>query len=222
MRVLIVEDDPMIGKALHTALADEAMTPDWVRNANDAEHALATHNYALVLLDIGLPGRSGFDLLRNLRSRGEEVPAVIISARDDLDGRVDGLDLGADDYLVKPFEMRELLARMRAVMRRRHGGRAVSDLKNGEITLDLNSHRMTYRDVSHVLPAKEFALVRTLMERPGAVFSRAQLEEQLYGWGEEAESNAIDVLIHYIRRKFGKDIILNMRGVGWMIDKAAR
>ncbi|CAM5767385.1 DNA-binding response regulator [Labrys miyagiensis] len=222
MRVLIVEDDPMIGKALHTALADEAMTPDWVRNANDAEHALATHNYALVLLDIGLPGRSGFDLLRNLRSRGEEVPAVIISARDDLDGRVDGLDLGADDYLVKPFEMRELLARMRAVMRRRHGGRAVSDLKNGEITLDLNSHRMTYRDVSHVLPAKEFALVRTLMERPGAVFSRAQLEEQLYGWGEEVESNAIDVLIHYIRRKFGKDIILNMRGVGWMIDKAAR
>ena len=222
MRILIVEDDPMIGKALRTALRDEAMTVDWVRDANDAEHALATHSYTLVLLDIGLPGRSGFDLLRSLRGRGEEIPTLIISARDDLDNRVDGLDLGADDYLVKPFEMRELLARMRAIMRRRHGGQAVSSLTNGEITLDLNSHQMGFRGIAHLLPAKEFALVRALMERPGAVFSRAQLEEQLYGWGEEVESNAIDVLIHYIRRKFGRDVILNMRGVGWMIDKAAR
>jgi DNA-binding response OmpR family regulator len=222
MRILIVEDDPMIGKALRTALRDEAMTVDWVRDANDAEHALGTHSYALVLLDIGLPGRSGLDLLRSLRGQGEEISTLIISARDDLDNRIDGLDLGADDYLVKPFEMRELLARMRAVMRRRHGGQAVSGLTNGEITLDLNSHQMTFRGTTHILPAKEFALVRALMERPGAIFSRAQLEEQLYGWGEEVESNAIDVLIHYIRRKFGKDIILNMRGVGWMIDKATR
>jgi DNA-binding response OmpR family regulator len=222
MRVLIVEDDPMIGKALRTALRDEAMTVDWVRNADDADHALAAQSYALILLDIGLPGRSGLDLLRALRGSGEEIPTLIISARDDLDNRVDGLDLGADDYLVKPFEMRELLARMRAVTRRRHGGQAVSDLTNGEITLDLGSHRMSFRGITHILPAKEFALVRALMERPGAIFSRAQLEEQLYGWGEEVESNAIDVLIHYIRRKFGKDIILNMRGVGWMIDKAAR
>jgi DNA-binding response OmpR family regulator len=222
MRVLIVEDDPMIGKALRTALRDEAMTVDWVRNASDAEHALVTHSYALILLDIGLPGRSGLDLLRSLRDQGKEISTLIISARDDLDNRVDGLDLGADDYLVKPFEMRELLARMRAVMRRRHGGQAVSGLTNGQITLDLNSHQMTYRGATHILPAKEFALVRTLMERPGAIFSRAQLEEQLYGWGEEVESNAIDVLIHYIRRKFGKDIIHNMRGVGWMIDKATR
>jgi DNA-binding response OmpR family regulator len=222
MRVLIVEDDTMIGKALRTALRDEAMTVDWVREANDAEHALSTHDYALVLLDIGLPGRSGLDLLRSLRGSGAEIPTLIISARDDLDCRVDGLDLGADDYLVKPFEMRELFARMRAVMRRRHGGQAVSELSHGDIGLDLASHRMRYRETSHVLPAKEFALMRALMERPGAVFSRAQLEEQLYGWGEEVESNAIDVLIHYIRRKFGKDVILNMRGVGWMIEKAER
>ncbi len=222
MRVLIVEDDPMIGKALRTALRDEAMTVDWVQGADDAEHALVTQTYGMVLLDIGLPGRSGLELLRSLRSRGDEIPALIISARDELDTRVDGLDLGADDYLVKPFEMRELLARMRAVTRRRHGGQAVSDLTNGEVTLDLNSHQMSYRGVALTLPAKEFALVRTLMERPGAIFSRAQLEEQLYGWGEEVESNAIDVLIHYVRRKFGKDVILNMRGVGWMIEKAGR
>lgn len=222
MRVLIVEDDPMIGKALRTALRDEAMTVDWVRNADDAEHALKTHGYSLALLDIGLPGRSGLELLRSLRSGGEVIPTLIISARDELDYRVDGLDLGADDYLIKPFEMRELFARMRAVMRRRHGGQAVSDLTNGEITLNLNSHQMSFHGISHVLPAKEFALVHALMERPGTILSRAQLEEQLYGWGEEVESNAIDVLIHYIRRKFGKDIILNMRGVGWMIDKATR
>jgi two-component system OmpR family response regulator len=222
MRVLIVEDDPMIGKALRTALRDEAMTVDWVREAGDAEHALAAQNYALILLDIGLPGRNGLDLLNSLRASGKDLPILIISAQDELDSRVGGLDQGADDYLVKPFEIRELLARIRAVIRRRHGGQAVSELTAGEITLDLNSHQMSYRGIAQPLPAKEFALLRTLMERPGAVLSRTQLEEQLYGWGEEVESNAIDVLIHYIRRKFGKDVILNMRGVGWKIDKAAR
>jgi two-component system, OmpR family, response regulator len=222
MRVLIVEDDPMIGKALRTALRDEAMTVDWVREAGDAEHALAAQNYALILLDIGLPGRNGLDLLNSLRASGKDLPILIISAQDELDSRVCGLDQGADDYLVKPFEIRELLARIRAVIRRRHGGQAVSELTAGEITLDLNSHQMSYRGIAQPLPAKEFALLRTLMERPGAVLSRTQLEEQLYGWGEEVESNAIDVLIHYIRRKFGKDVILNMRGVGWKIDKAAR
>jgi DNA-binding response OmpR family regulator len=142
----------------------------------------------------------------------------VITARDELDDRVTGLDLGADDYLVKPFEVKELLARMRAVLRR-HGGQAVSVLGTSEIELDLSSHEVTYRGLSQVLPAREFALMHALLERPGTILSRAQLEERLYGWGQEVESNAIDVLIHYVRRKFDKDIIHNVRGAGWMVPR---
>lgn len=218
MRVLVVEDDPMIGKALGVALKDAAMSVDWVRDGTDADAALGTQSYALILLDLGLPGRGGLDLLRAFRARRDATPVLIVTARDDLDGRVEGLDLGADDYVVKPFEMRELMARMRALVRRRHGGQALSALTAGQLQLDLESHRGTFRDITHDLSAKEFALLRALMERPGAILSRAQLEEQLYGWGEEVESNAVDVLIYYVRRKFGKDVIHNVRGAGWRID----
>ncbi|EJZ22853.1 response regulator transcription factor, partial [Rhizobium sp. Pop5] len=145
-------------------------------------------------------------------------PILVITARDELDDRVTGLDLGADDYLVKPFEVKELLARMRAVLRR-HGGQAVSILYTSEIELDLSSHEVKYRGCGEVLPAREFALLQALLERPGTILSRTQLEERLYGWGEEVESNAIDVLIHYVRRKFDKDIVRNVRGAGWMVPK---
>lgn len=220
MRILLVEDDPMIGKALVHALKDAGMAPDWVRSGDDGETALRFNHYSLVLLDLGLPGKNGLDLLREARAAGDTTPLLIITARDEVDDRIGGLDLGADDYLVKPFEIRELLARIRAVMRRRHGGQAISMLSNGDLELDLDSHLVTFRGSSHLLSAREFALMRVFMERPGAILSRSQIEEQLYGWGEEVESNAVDVLIHYIRRKFGKDVIRNVRGAGWMIDKA--
>ncbi|KPH04458.1 response regulator transcription factor (plasmid) [Rhizobium acidisoli] len=218
MRVLVVEDDVMLGRALVQALDDAGMSVDWVRDGQLGGEAVAVGGHGLVLLDLGLPGRSGLEILRSLRTAGDKRPILVITARDELDDRVTGLDLGADDYLVKPFEVKELLARMRAVLRR-HGGQAVSILSTSEIELDLSSHEVKYRGCGEVLPAREFALIQALLERPGTILSRSQLEERLYGWGEEVESNAIDVLIHYVRRKFDKDIIRNVRGAGWMVSK---
>ncbi|TAU79600.1 response regulator transcription factor (plasmid) [Rhizobium leguminosarum] len=218
MRVLVIEDDAMLGRALVQALEDAGMSVDWVRDGQAGDEAVAVGGHRLVLLDLGLPGRSGLEILHSLRTAGDKRPILVITARDELDDRVAGLDLGADDYLVKPFEVKELLARMRAVLRR-HGGQAVSVLCTSEIELDLSSHQVTYRGLSQVLPAREFALMHALLERPGTLLSRSQLEERLYGWGEEVESNAIDVLIHYVRRKFDKDIIRNVRGAGWMAPK---
>lgn len=219
MRILLIEDDLMIGKGLREALQDAGMSVDWARNGEDGEAAIGAGGYALVLLDIGLPGKSGIDVLRAARQRGDKTPLLVITARDDIDNRVAGLDLGADDYLVKPFEMRELMARIRAVLRR-YGGSAVSTLGNGEIELDLASHEVRYRGKAQVLSAREFSLMRALLDRPGTILSRVQLEEKLYGWGEEVESNAIDVLIYYLRKRFDKDIIRNVRGAGWMVPKA--
>lgn len=218
MRVLLIEDDAMLGRALVQALEDAGMSVDWVRDGQLGAEAVAIGGHSLILLDLGLPGRSGLEILRSLRTAGDKRPTLLITARDGLDDRVAGLDLGADDYLVKPFEVKELLARMRAVLRR-HGGQAVSILNTSEIELDLSSHEVSYRGRIQVLPAREFALMHALLERPGAILSRGQLEEKLYGWGEEVESNAIDVLIHYVRRKFDKDIICNVRGAGWMVPK---
>jgi DNA-binding response OmpR family regulator len=218
MRVLLIEDDPMIGKALVRGLSDHGMTVDWVRDGAEGSAALAHAEHALVLLDIGLPDMSGFDVLKTARTAGVPVPVLMITARDGVDDRIAGLDLGADDYIVKPFELRELLARMRAV-RRRHNGQAQSLLTSGEITLDLATHRATYRHMEHVMSAREFALLQVLMQRPGAIFSRSQIEQQIYGWGEEVESNAVDVLIHAIRKRFDRDIIRNVRGAGWMVVK---
>lgn len=218
MRILLIEDDPMIGESLARALRSNGMSVDWARTGLDGEEALANAGYSMALLDLGLPGKSGLELLKSRRHEGDNVPVIVITARDGLDERVAGLDLGADDYVVKPFEMRELLARMRAVLRRRNGA-AKSTLEAGEVTLDLASHEVAYRGRKAVLPAREFALMSALMERPGAIFSRSQLEDRLYGWGEEVESNAIDFLIHSIRRKFDKEIILNVRSAGWMIAK---
>jgi two-component system, OmpR family, response regulator len=218
MRILLIEDDPMIGRGLHDALRRESMSVDWVTDGHDGLEALKSTEYMLCLLDLGLPGLSGTEILRLARQSGSKTPAVMITARDALDDRVAGLDLGADDYLVKPFEIRELLARIRAVIRR-NGGQAVSVIGTARAELDLANHELRYGGQAQLLPAREFALMAALLERPGTILSRTQLEERIYGWGEEVESNAIDVLIHYVRRKFDNAIIRNVRGAGWMVPR---
>lgn len=219
MRLLLIEDDLMIGEGLTRSLVIAGYSVDWVRRGTEAEVALVIGGHALVLLDLGLPDLDGLQLLQSARTAGNDTPVVILTARDGLDSRVSGLDRGADDYLVKPFEMRELLARMRAVLRRR-AGRASARLIAGETELDTESHALAHAGAVAVLPAREYALMHVLMERPGRILSRAQIEERIYGWGEEVESNAVDVLIHAIRRKFGKGVIRNVRGAGWMVPRS--
>jgi two-component system, OmpR family, response regulator len=219
MRVLLIEDDPMIGKSLARSLRERDMSVDWTRSGLEGEEALSVGGHALVLLDLGLPGKHGLEVLKSVRAAGNRVPVVVITARDAVDERVAGLELGADDYIVKPFDVRELIARIHAVLRR-HEGRAGSIMASGEMTLDLASHELTYRGNRVVLPSREFALMRVLMERPGTIVAKRHLEEQLYGWGEEVESNAVDVLIHSIRKKVDKNVIRNVRGAGWMVVKA--
>lgn len=218
MRVLLIEDDALIGNGLVAALKSAGMTVDWVRDGFNAQEALRGTAYAVALLDIGLPGMDGMAVLKAARRQGVETPVLVITARDALEDRVAGLDLGADDYLVKPFEVPELLARMRALMRRR-AGRATSCLETREAVLDTGTYEFSYGGRTERLPAREYALMQALMERPGHIRSRAQIEERLYGWGEEVESNAVEVLIHSVRRKFGKGAILNIRGAGWMVPK---
>lgn len=218
MRVLLIEDDQMIGEGLARALKAEGMTVDWVRDGREAKAALQDGAHSIVLLDLGLPGADGLQLLKAARREGLNAPVLVITARDGVDDRVSGLDFGADDYIVKPFETRELLARIRAVLRRRQG-RAVSRIIAGATELDPETHALSHAGVVEVLPAREYALMHALMERPGRILSRAQIEERIYGWGQEVESNAVDALIYSIRRKFGKDIIFNVRGAGWMTPK---
>jgi DNA-binding response OmpR family regulator len=218
MRVLLIEDDVMVGQGLTEALKQHGISVDWARTGHDGHEALEVGSYSSVLLDLGLPGLSGIELLKRARRSGNSVPLIVITARDTLDERVSALDLGADDFIIKPFEIREVVARLRAVSRR-HGGFAQSVMEAGEVTLDLASHQVCYRNSTLTLPAREFALMQLLVEKAGVILSRHQIEEQLYGWGEELESNAIDVLIHSIRKKFDKEIIRNVRGAGWMIVK---
>jgi DNA-binding response OmpR family regulator len=220
MRILLIEDDAMIGRSLSRGLENHGMSVDWVRSGADGRIALKSEaeEHALVLLDLGLPDMSGLEVLRHARATRKVLPILVITARDGLDDRIAGLDLGADDYIIKPFQLGELLARMRAVMRRFHG-QAQSLVVSGDISLDLATHEAEYKDTKRILSAREFALLRVLMQRPGTIVSRAQIEQQIYGWGEEVESNAVDVLIHSIRKRFDKDIIRNVRGAGWMITR---
>ncbi|AXI61186.1 MULTISPECIES: response regulator [Pseudomonas] len=221
MRILLVEDDPMIGDAIQGALNDASYATDWVKNGLTALATLDTQHYDLVLLDLGLPGKDGLDVLDSIRARNNPVPLLIITARDGLDDRLRGLDGGADDYLLKPFDMAELLARMRAVLRRK-GGTALSLLDNGVVSLDLVSKQATTADNPDVqLSSREFALLQALLIRPGAILSRSELEDRLYGWGNEVESNAVEFLIHALRRKLGSHVIKNVRGMGWMVSKGA-
>jgi two-component system OmpR family response regulator/two-component system response regulator QseB len=218
MRILLVEDDTMIGHSLHQALTENGLSVDWVRDGLLAQDALAQGGYTAVLLDLGLPRRSGLEVLRRARQDGDRTPVMVLTARDGIDDRVSGLDLGADDYLVKPFELRELLARMRAIIRR-YDGHAQSVIGTPHTRLDLASRELEHGGNSIALSAREFDLMHALLERPGAILSRTQLEERIYGWGEEVSSNAVEVLIHGVRRKLGADVIRNVRGLGWRIAK---
>ncbi|WP_018914256.1 response regulator transcription factor [Thiomonas sp. FB-6] len=219
MRALLIEDDPMIAAAIEVALRDAAYAVDLVRDGETADRVLRDGQHQIMLLDIGLPGRDGLSVLQRLRERGDRVPVLLITARDAAADRVRGLDLGADDYVVKPFDMDELLARMRAVVRRQ-SGQAAAELGNGDVRLDPATREARRGDLSVVLTAREFALLHALLLRPGTILTRAQLEDRLYGWNEEVESSAVDFLIHGVRRKLGADVIKNVRGAGWMVDKA--
>ena len=218
MRVLLVEDDRMIGEAVERALREAAYATDWVRDGALAMTAMDTHVYDLVLLDLGLPRRDGHEVLAHLRSKQDKAGVLIVTARDELDERLRGLDGGADDYVVKPFEMAELLARMRAVVRRKSGA-PHPIMGIGVLTLDPATREVTFKGISTTLTAREFALMQALMVRPGAILSRQELENRIYGWNEEVESNAVEFLIHALRKRLGSAVIKNVRGVGWMVSK---
>ncbi len=219
MRVLLVEDDQMLGSAVLQALHDASYAVDWVQDGAKASVALTHHEFGLILLDLGLPNRDGLEVLRRLRASGDATPVLIITARDTVDERIEGLDIGADDYLGKPFAVGELLARLRALMRR-NAGATTSVLTNGIVSLELAAKLAVVDGTEYTLSNREFALLQALMLRPGAVLSRGQLEQTIYGWGEEVESNAVDVIIHGLRRKLGPDRIRNVRGLGWMVERA--
>jgi len=228
MRILLVEDDELIGKAVKQALKDASYAVDWVRDGMAASSSIELENYSLVLLDLGLPHKDGLEVLKEIRSgkvhgnqmqaKQKTLPVIILTARDSIEDRIKGLDLGADDYLVKPFSIDELHARMRAVIRRNNG---VADplLSNSIMQLNPSTREATRDQQSHLLSAREYALLHALMLRPGSILSRDQLEENLYGWNEEVASNAIEFIIHGLRKKLGKDAIKNIRGMGWMVVK---
>jgi two-component system, OmpR family, response regulator len=216
MRLLLVEDDEMIAAAMQDGLRQAGYTVDWARDGREAELGLADTAYDLLLLDLGLPRKSGLDVLRSVRARSNPIPVLIVTARDAVSDRIEGLDAGADDYLVKPFDLDELAARVRALLRRRTG-RAEPLLRHGGLSLNPATHEVMLDDKPLALSGREFALLAALLERPGALLSRGQLEEKLYGWGEEIESNTIEVYIHSLRRKLGPGFIRNVRGVGYGI-----
>ena len=218
MRILLIEDDPMIGADLKQALAGSGYSVDWVEDGVAGQEAFTQGGYTAALLDLGLPRRSGLELLAAVRGHGDLTPILILTARDGIEDRVKGLDLGADDYLPKPFEFRELLARLRAVVRRRDG-HAQALIGTEQLQLDLVSREACCRGVRLTLSAREFALLHALLERPGAVLSREQLEQRIYGWGEEVSSNAVEVIIHGLRKRLGADAIRNVRGLGWQVPK---
>ncbi len=216
MRLLLAEDDTMIGEAVREGLRRQGFAVDWVHDGIAAEQALLTEDYDACLLDLGLPRKAGLDVLRRLRERGSTLPVLVLTARDAITDRVDGLDAGADDYVVKPFDLAELAARIRAVTRRK-GGRAQAAIEHGEVTLDPATREVRRNGELVALSPREFALLQALLEHPGRILSRPQLEERLYGWGEEVESNVVEVHLHTLRRKLGADFIRNVRGVGYRV-----
>ena len=217
-RLLLVEDDPMIGEAVCVALKDAAYAVDWVKDGATAGSVLENREHQALLLDLGLPKRDGLEVLRRLRQQGNTIPVIVMTARDGVGERIKGLDFGADDYLVKPFDVDELLARLRAVVRRQ-GGQAASVLSNGELSLDPATREARCGDAVELLSAREFSLLHALLLRPGTILGRSELEERIYGWNEEVESNAVDFLIHGVRKKLGANVIKNVRGAGWMVEK---
>lgn len=218
MRILLVEDDNSLGDGIRAGLRQSGYTVDWCRDGRAAQLALDAEPYALMVLDLGLPQLSGLDLLKWLRRKGGEVPVLILTARDTVADRVKGLDSGADDYLVKPFDLEELAARIRALLRR-HGGRAAPVICHGNLTLDPAAHTVTFDGQPADLSPREFAILQALLENAGHVLSRERLEQSLYGWDEEVESNTVEVHIHHLRRKLDAGLIRTVRGVGYVIEK---
>lgn len=220
MKVLLVEDDDMIGDAVQKGLAQEGFVVDWAKDAAEASTALAVEPYEVLLLDLGLPDRPGLEILLELRKQGNEMAVLILTARDAVAERIAGLDAGSDDYLIKPFDLDELSARIRAVQRRKLG-RAEPLLKYGKLRLNPASRECHWQEKAVNLSAKEFSLLEALIERPGAVLSRPQLEERLYGWGDEIESNTVEVHIHHLRKKLAPEVVKTVRGVGYMLGNLA-
>jgi two-component system OmpR family response regulator len=218
MRILLVEDDRMIGEAMLQALKDASYAVDWVRDGQAALTAAGSQHYDAMLLDLGLPQKDGLAVIQSLRAGGNATPVLIVTARDAVEDRIQGLDRGADDYILKPFIMTELLARIRAVVRRK-AGVAGPLFTNGTLSLNPVTREAILEGVATRLSAREFSLLQALLLRPGAILSRTQLEGHIYGWNEEVESNAVEFLIHSLRKKFGSAIIKNVRGLGWMVSQ---
>jgi len=216
MRILLVEDDPMIGESVAEGLKSEGYAVDWVRDGKEAEASVGATPYSLVVLDLGLPRRDGIEVLKGIRERHLDVPVLVMTARDTVRDRIKGLDAGADDYLVKPFDLDELTARVRALIRRA-AGRAEPLIERGPLVINPATREITWRGEPVSLSAREYALLAALAERPGLVLSRAQLEEKLWGWNEAVGSNAVEVHIHNVRKKLGDDVIRNVRGLGYML-----
>lgn len=216
MRILLVEDDHMIGSAIRQGLTAAGFTVDWVKDGLEAEVTLAHNMHQLAVLDLGLPRQDGMQVLQNLRRHGISMPVIVATARDAVRDRVAGLNAGADDYILKPFDLDELVARIRALLRR-HAASGTPVLSSGQLTLDPVRREVTLKGQLVPLSAREFAILEVLMQRPGAVLSREQLEESVYGWGEEVGSNAVEVHLHHLRKKLGSDTIRNVRGVGYRV-----
>ncbi len=221
MRLLLVEDDTMIGESVLDLLRAERYAVDWVKDGALAETALRTQTYDLILLDLGLPRVDGLTVLRSLRSRKERIPVLIATARDSIRQRIEGLDAGADDYVLKPYDLDELLARIRALLRRA-AGRAEPVYEHRGVSLNPATREVTVGGEPVILSAREWAVLEPLLARPGLVLSRSQLEEKLYGWKDEINSNAVEVYIHGLRKKLGADLIRNVRGVGYMVPKSSQ
>lgn len=218
MRLLLVEDDAMVGDGLCKALRQDGFTVDWVQDGRGAELAVENENYDVMLLDLGLPKKSGLEVLKSVRQSGSRLPILILTARDAVCDRVKGLDAGADDYLIKPFDFEELEARIRALLRRQ-AGRVDSVIRLGDLTLNPASREVLFKGQPIVLSGREFSLLEAFLDRPGAVLSLSQLEEKIYGWSDEIGSNAVEVYIHALRKKLGADFIKNVRGVGYMVPR---
>ncbi len=208
----------MIGEAVQDLLRAEHYAVDWARDGDAADMALRTQTYDLVLLDIGLPRRDGLTVLRDLRTRKDRTPVVVATARDAVAQRIEGLDAGADDYVLKPYDLDELLARIRALLRRA-AGRAEPVYEHKGVSINPATREATVQGVPVVLSAREWAVLEPLIARPGMVLSRQQLEDKMYGWGDEVSSNAVEVYVHGLRKKLGAEVLLNVRGVGYLVPK---
>ncbi|TCS37044.1 two-component system OmpR family response regulator/two-component system response regulator QseB [Paucimonas lemoignei] len=218
MKVLLVEDDLMIGENIQIALEGEGVSAEWVRGGADAEAALAAGSYDAMLLDLGLPQKDGIDVLRGLRARKNNLPVLVLTARDTVAQRVLGLNSGADDYMLKPFDLEELLARLHALVRRARGG-VEALYRKGDVTVNCETRQVLADGKQVLLSSREWSILDALVARPGAILSRAQLEERLYGWSADVESNAVEVYIHGLRKKLGSQFIVNVRGLGYMVEK---